>query len=165
MKNPAMLLLAFGLFLSGCAATKNSRSRSSTPTIPAGPVTTSAAAPSMIGAGTRLVVRTTEAISSARDTPGKTYAAEVSNDIVDQGGTLLVPKGSPVQLTVVAASADLQLALLSMTVNGKTYQVTSATTEGAAGPRAGRGTEVRVPAESLITFRLQETIQLVGHAP
>ena len=136
-KLPTFILASAGLFLSGCAATTASRSRNSTST-PAGPVTTSAAAPSMIGAGTNLVVRTTEAISTARDTPGKTYSAEVTNDIVDQGGNMLVPKGSPVQLTAVASpggtsdATEVQLAILSMTVNGKTYQVTSATAEGGA---------------------------------
>jgi hypothetical protein len=152
------------------------------------------------------MVRTTEAISTARDTPGKTYSAEVTNDIVDQGGNMLVPKGSPVQLTAVASpggtsdATEVQLAILSMTVNGKTYQVTSATAEGGAslerpeqsaratekahrgalfgtvtGTTSGggaaadqvvtRGKEVRVPADSVITFRLEQTIQLVGYTP
>ena len=205
-KLPMFVLASAALFLSGCAATTGSGSTQNTPKAPAGPATTSAAAPSMIGAGTSLVVRTTEAISTARDTPGKTYSAEVTNDIVDQGGSLLVPKGSSVQLTVVAsptggtASApDQQLAVLSITVRGRTYQVTSATTEGVSPvspgqsasatekPRSGallgtvtgttagggaaagdvmtRGKEVRVPANSVLTFRLEQTIQLVGYTP
>ena len=117
---------------------------------------------------------------------------------------MLVPKGSPVQLTVVAsptggtaATPDLQLALLSMTVNGKTYLVTSATADAGASsvsqdqrptvtekPLRGallgtglgsgtsgviqamtRGKELHLPTKTAITFRLEQTIQLIGYVP
>ena len=209
MKRKSQIVLASaGLLLTGCATTQGSRTARAYATqaraTPAGPVTTSASAPSMIGAGTSLVVSTNEAISTAQDIAGKTYAAEVTNDIVDQGGSMLVPKGSPVQLTVVAsptggtaAAPDLQLALLSMTVNGKTYLVTSATADAGASsvsqdhrptvtekPLRGallgtglgsgtsgvvqamtRGKELHLPTKTAITFRLEQTIQLVGYVP
>src|SRR5688500_8756364 len=117
MKSLPLLMLALeGLFLSGCAANTGSRSRNTTPGTPTGPVAVSAAAQGMIGGGTSLVVRTTEAIATGRDTPGKTYSAEITTDIVDQGGIMLAGKGSPVQLTVVASpmgtavAPELQLA-------------------------------------------------------
>jgi hypothetical protein len=200
MKHLTVVVFASsGFLVTGCATSRSPQSAVSTPATPAAtPVITSASAPSMIGAGTSLIVRTNETISTAQDTPGKTYAAEITNDIVDQGGSMLVPKGSPVQITVVAAptggpaAPDLQLALLSMTVKGKTYQVTSATADAGAiagsraqsttapgKPRSGallgtgtgaaqvmtRGKEVRIPAKSSITFQLEQTIQLVGYTP
>ena len=89
MKRKSQIVLASaGLLLTGCATTQGSRTARASATqaraTPAGPVTTSASAPSMIGAGTSLVVSTNEAISTAQDIAGKTYAAEVTNDIVDQ---------------------------------------------------------------------------------
>ena len=187
------------VFLSGCAATTHSGPTNSTRTTPIGPVTTSHAAHGMVGAGTNLQVRTVDDISPGTDTPGKTYSAVTTNDIVDQGGNMLVPKGSPAQMSVVASptggttAEGPQLALLSITVNGKTYQVSSvmaqavpsATAGGQAGTNAAAGTvaasttggnstsgqvvtrgkEMRVPTGSMLTFRLEQAIQLVGHAP
>src|SRR6185503_137324 len=98
------VIASAGLLLDGCAGTKTVASRTSTTsTPPPGPVTVSSAAPGSIGAGTMLVVRTSEAISTVQDAPGKTYSADTIGDIVDQGSTTLVPKGSRVQLIATAS--------------------------------------------------------------
>jgi hypothetical protein len=168
----------------------------------------------VIPAGTQIAIRTNEAISAK--TPGQTYAAQTASEIQTQDGKMLVPQGSAVQLTVVDVSEGgrvgtktMQLALKSVTVNGKTHNVsTIPVTEsgkeglgrnrrtaemvgggallgtvigaiagggsgaaigaavGAAGGAAAqvltRGEEVRVPAESVITFRLDEPLRLEG---
>jgi hypothetical protein len=205
-----VVMASAGLVLSGCARSAGGGSgtaaRNSVPSTPKGPVATSPAAHGVIGAGTELVIRTTEAISSTRDEAGKTYSAEVANDIVDQGSNMLVPKGSRAQLTLLATgdnteASDRQLAVLSITVNGKTYQVTAAPqgsgtaagsassgnstgsadraaflgevlgeTRAAAGversdqPKA-RGKEVNIPANTVIRFRLENSILLKGYTP
>ena len=212
MKILSMIVIASaGFVLSGCGESVRARSRNtgaqnSVPTTPSGPVTTSPAAHGVIGAGTELIIRTTEAIDSVRDEAGKTYSAEVANDVVDQGANMLVPKGSRAQLTLVAAgdnteASNRRLAVLSITVNGKTYQVTAApeasgTGAGSAsrgksgesadraaflgsiigtGPGGGaederdqakaRVKEVNLPANSVITFRLEQSILLKGYTP
>jgi hypothetical protein len=166
-----------------------------------------------------MIVRTNDAISSERAEPGKTYSAEITNEVIDQTGRVLVPRGSRAQLAVVDMSgggavgtAELGLALRSLTVNGRTYEVATATegqqadreglgrnrrtaemvgggallgtvigaiagggsgaavgaAVGAAGGAAAqvltRGKEVRVPAESVLTFRLDQPIQLRGYS-
>src|ERR687892_716013 len=122
-----VVMASAGLVLSGCANSAGRGSgtdaRKSVPSTPKGPVATSPAAHGIIGAGTELVIRTTEAISNTRDEAGKTYSAEVANDVVDQGANMLVPKGSRAQLTLVAAgdnteASNRRLAVLSITVNG-----------------------------------------------
>jgi hypothetical protein len=172
----------------------------------------------MIPAGTEMVVRTNDAISTEKAAPGNTYSAEVTNEVIDQTGKVLVPRGSRAELAVVETSsggavgtAELGLALHSLTVNGRAYQVSTAT-EGQEADRAGlgknrrtaemvgggallgtvigaiagggsgaavgaavgaaggaaaqvltRGKEVRVPAETVLTFRLDQPIQLQGY--
>ena len=187
-----------------------SRSRTTAP--PASPVTAQTTAPGVIPAGTTFAVRANETIASSE--PGKSYLAEVAQDIVDQNGAVLIPKGSPAELAVVATDSGgvtgtrtMQLALRSMTINGRRMNVSSETAEsrgtegigknrrtaeavgggallgtllgaiagggsgaaagaaiGAAGGAAAqvltRGSEVRVPAETILTFRLDQPVRL-----
>lgn len=199
------------LALSGCAATTGTRSRTTAPT---GPQSTGTASLEQIPAGTTLVIRTNENISAGRATPGQQYSAEVAQDIVNTSGQVLVPRGSPAQLTVLDASgggavgsSEVELALSTVTVGGRTYTVqtdvveregqeglganertarnvgggaalgaiigaiagggTGAATGAAIGAAGGaaaqvltRGDRVRVPAESVLTFRLDRPIRL-----
>jgi hypothetical protein len=201
------------LVLAGCAAT-SSQTRTTAP--PAGPVQAATTEPGVIPAGTTFAVRTNEDINSEQS--GKVYAAEVVQDIVDQSGKVLVPNKSPVQLVIAQATsagtvgtATMELALRSVTVNGRRYAVTTAGVEqrgdeglgrsrrtaemvgggallgtligavagggsgaaigavaGAAGGAAAqvitRGKEVRVPAETVLTFRLDQPLRLEGFA-
>lgn len=169
----------------------------------------------LIPAGTTMVIRTNESISADSAVAGGQYAAEVAQDVVNAQGQVLIPRGAPAQLTVNEATtggtvgtSELQLALWSVTANGRTYRVTSDVTEregrgglganertaktvgggaalgaligavagggsgaaigaavGAAGGAAAqvltRGEAVRVPAETLLTFRLENPIRLM----
>ncbi|MDX2154619.1 MAG: hypothetical protein SFV54_28005 [Bryobacteraceae bacterium] len=197
----------------GCAMRDTS---ASTTNAPSGPVYASTTSTGLIPSGTQVVIRTNEAIAGTKASAGQTYSAEVARDIVNQNGTTLVPNGSPARVSIVemgggtaGTSRELQLALQSVTVNGRTYNVTSDVAEqggdrglgtnrrtaeyvgggallgtvigaiagggsgaaigaavGAAGGAATqvltRGSEVRVPAETLITFQTERPIRLAG---
>jgi hypothetical protein len=142
--------------------------------------------------------------------------AQVEQDIMNQAGELLVPKGSAAELVVVQSeeagtvgTATMELAVRSISVRGREYPVVTAGVErrgeegiganrrtaenvgggavlgtiigaiagggrgaaigavvGAAGGAAAqvltRGEEVRVPAETILTFRLDRPWQLQG---
>jgi hypothetical protein len=157
-------------------------------------------------------VRANEAIDTKQ--AGGVYSAEVAQTIQDANGKVLVPAGSPAKLTVVESSSggavgtrQIELAIQSITVNGKQYQIQSASrTEkgpsglgtnrrtaemvgggaaigaligaiagggkgaaagaaiGAAGGAATqvltRGDTVRIPAETVMNFRTQESWRL-----
>jgi hypothetical protein len=168
-----------------------------------------------IPAGAQLSVRTDEQIQADAQSVGQTYQAEIAQDVVDQNGRVIIPKGSPARLTVANMNSgtmgvgnnQVQLALQSVNVNGRDYMLQSNTQSassnrgigknkrtaemvgggavlgtvigavagggkgavlgavlgGAAGGTAQvltRGKEVKVPAESVLTFRLDQPVQL-----
>lgn len=176
--------------------------------------------PGLIPAGTEVMLLTSEPINTDKrlDRP---FNARIAHDIVSQSGRILVPMGAPAELVVaqvdqggIRGTPSLELAIRSITVNGKRYPIDAATapttTEqgragvgrsrrtlrmvgggaglgtlvgGLAGGGSGaaigaavgagagattqiltRGSRVSVPAESLLTFRLTEPMQLRGYA-
>ena len=85
-------------------------------------------------AGTELPVRANETIDSAKAAEGQGFAAEVSKDVLNSAGTVVIPKGSQARLVIVSASqggtirgaSDLVLDLSSVTVGGRRYQLEAA---------------------------------------
>jgi|HigsolmetaAR201D_1030396.scaffolds.fasta_scaffold05107_5 hypothetical protein len=196
------------LIASGCSqkSTTTAATRA-----PAGPVYTQTAMSGMVPAGTQLVVRTNETISTQTATPGQAYSAEITRDVVDQTGQVIIPSGSPAELTVVQTGDNqLSLALRSVTVRGNTYAVVTPTVEqertgglgwnrrtlafvgggavlgtligavagGGTGAGIGaivggaggaltqvltRGNEIRVPAETELTFQLDQPVCIQGY--
>jgi len=183
-------------------------------TAPTGPTTVNAQN-GVIPAGTKLTIRTNENIVADQSSAGRTYSAEIARDIVADNSQVLVPKGSPAELTVGkvgsgemgVGSNEVALGLKSVTVNGHAYMVqtnqreaednrgigankrTAEMTGGGAllgtligavagggkgaaigaavGGAAGattqvmtRGHEVKVPAESVLTFKLEAPLTL-----
>jgi hypothetical protein len=172
--------------------------------------------PGLIPAGTTFAIRTNQEINTAQ--AGQTFSAQVEQDIMDQSGGLLVPKGSPAELIVVETSSGgttgtrtMELAVRSVSVNGRSYPIVTGGLErrgdeglganrrtaemvgggavlgtligaiagggkgaaiGAAVGAAGgataqvltRGEEIRVPAESVLTFRLDQPWRLEGYS-
>jgi len=168
-----------------------------------------------IPAGTSLQIRTDEDIQADSQSVGQTYQAEIAQDVVDQNGRVIIPKGSPARMTVGNVNSgtmgvgnnQVALALQSVSINGRDYMLQT-NTQSAAGDRgigknkrtaeyvgggavlgtvigavaggakgavlgailggaAGggaqvltRGKEVKVPAESVLTFRLDQPVQL-----
>jgi hypothetical protein len=162
----------------------------------------------IVPAGTTVPVRTSEEIE-ADESDGRVYRGIVDQDVVDRNRSVLIPRGSDVEL-IVRNIADDELAvdLDAITVNGRRYgiesesnAVTAEKKEGigvnkrtgkyvgagallgaiiggiagggkgaaigaGAGAAAGagaqvltRGREVKIPAETLLTFRLQEPMR------
>jgi hypothetical protein len=161
-------------------------------------------------------VRTDEAIQATSAAEGRTYSAQITREVVGGDGSVLVPRGAPAQLAVLAVdeggrvtSGKLQLALRSITINGQNYLVqtdtsvsgeqglganrrtatmvgggaalgtlvgaiagggTGAAIGAATGAAAGaavqvltKGDEVKVPAETVLTFRLDQPVRLQGY--
>jgi hypothetical protein len=164
--------------------------------------------------GTELLVRTDENINSQSAAEGRTYPASVVQDIADEKGNVVIPRGSEAQLVVrqvneggAVSNGNFILDLESVRVNGRRYRVSSADVEAkdqsgigknkrtaemvgggavlgtllgaiagggkgaaigaAAGAAAGggvevltKGREIRVPAETVLHFRLEQPLHL-----
>jgi len=135
------IALVCALALSGCADR-----RPPTATV-APPVTRVAGDLSEIPAGTSLEVRTLETIKSDSAVDGRTYQAEIAQDVVTGSGRVLIPKGSPARLVMISSKdsgkvmgAQVQFGLQTVQVNGREYTVTSAATKRSAGLGANQQT-------------------------
>jgi hypothetical protein len=172
---------------------------------------------SELAAGTQISVRTEETIDSGRAVEGQTFAAEVSRDVLDSNGDVVIPRGANAQIVIKSASkggrirgaSDLVLDLASVSVEGRRYELNTRdivrrgkaglgknertakyTAGGAAvgaiigaiagggkgaaigagsGAGAGataqvltKGDSVKVPVESILTFRLDSPLRVVA---
>jgi len=166
-------------------------------------------------AGALIPVRSEETIDAAVAAPGQTYAAEVTRNVTDADGAVVIPRGSNAQIIIRSASrggrikgaSDLVLDLDSVSVEGRRYTLetqdvvrkgrdgvgrnrrTAEFTGGgaaigaiigaiagggkgaaigaASGAGAGAGTQIvtkggaiRIPAETILTFRLEAPLQV-----
>jgi hypothetical protein len=165
-------------------------------------------------AGTEIAVLTNDAIDSATATEGKTFSADVAENVTNSAGQIVIPKGSPAELVLrkvtsggVTGSSELTLDLQSVKVGGRRYTVNTADLEqkgsqglgankrtaemvgggaalgtligaiaghgkgaaigAAAGAAAGAGTQiltrgksVKVPAEAILRFKLDQPLRL-----
>jgi hypothetical protein len=208
-----LAIIALLVLMTGCTREQITRTGQDRPTAPKTATVQADAPAGVISAGTTFAVRANENIDSNQ--PGGTYRAEVAQTIEDRSGKVLVPAGSPAELTVVDVSSGgvvgtrtISLALRSVTVNGVRHTIQTAdTTEGgpagvgtnrrtaemvgggaaigaligaiagggkgaaigaAVGAAGGaatqvltRGDTVRVPAETVMTFQLDQPWELV----
>ena len=166
-------------------------------------------------AGALIPVRSEETIDAAVATGGQTYAAEVTRDVTDAEGAVVIPRGSNAQIIIRSAArggrikgaSDLVLDLDSVSIEGRLYTLdtqdmirkgrdgigknrrTAEFTGGgaaigaiigaiagggrgaaigaASGAGAGAGTQIvtkgsaiRIPAESILTFRLDAPLRV-----
>ncbi len=166
-------------------------------------------------AGALIPVRSEETIDAAVASAGQTYAAEVTRDIKDADGAVVIPRGSNAQIIIRSAAkggrikgaSDLVLDLDSVSVEGRRYRLdtqdmiqkgrdgvgankrTAVFTGGgaaigaiigaiagggkgaaigaASGAGAGAGTQIvtkgaaiRIPAETILTFRLDAPLRV-----
>jgi len=166
-------------------------------------------------AGALIPVRSEETIDAAVASQGQTYAAEVTRNITDADGAVVIPRGSNAQIIIRSSSrggrikgaSDLVLDLDSVSVEGRRYTLdtqdvvrkgrdgvgknrrTATFTGGgaaigaiigaiagggkgaaigaASGAGAGAGTQIvtkggsiRIPAETILTFRLDSPLQI-----
>jgi hypothetical protein len=169
-----------------------------------------------IAAGTEIAVRNDEMIDSSKAADGQTYAAEVTDDVHDASGAVVIPRGANARLVIKSAASggrirgasDLVVDLQSVSVEGQQYAVTATDYEqtgregigankrtaefagggaalgavigaiagkgkgaligGASGAGAGaltqiltKGSAVKIPAETLMTFKLEKPVRIV----
>src|SRR5690348_15359531 len=194
-------------------STSDSTSNRNTQTVPRTAERVRTSRTDVLPTGTQLAIRTNENIEATQADNGKTYSAEVARSIEDQHGNVLVPKGSPVALTIASVKNptlgenQAELALHSITIHGRRYLVSTNTVAqqgtgglgknkktaemvgggallgtvigavagggkgaaigavlgGAGGAGAQvltKGKQVKVPAESVLTFQLSQPIRL-----
>lgn len=168
-----------------------------------------------VPAGTQVSVRNEETIDSSRAVEGQTFAAEVTRDVVDADGAVVIPHGSNAQIVIRSASgggrfhgkSDLAMDLESVSIDGRRYRLetvdvvkrgkdgvggnkrtakfagsgaaigavigalaghgkgaaigaASGAGAGVAGEILTKGQAVRVPAETIITFRLEAPLRV-----
>jgi hypothetical protein len=140
-----------------------------------------------IAAGTGISVRNSETIDVMKS-DGRVFSGVVDQDVLDENGDTAIPRGSYAKLIVKNASDQyLALDLELVEVNGLRYMVTTNgdRTEGerragiGQNPRAGdlvdggalidsitqlftRGKAAKIPAESFLTFRLEQPLKIGG---
>jgi len=170
-----------------------------------------------LAVGTEVPVRSEETIDSARAADGQTYAAEVTADVRDAAGDVVIPGGANAQIVIRSAakggrirgSSDLVLDLASVSVGGQMYQLSTtdmvqqgkagmgankrtaeytgggaaigaiigaiaghgkgAALGAASGAGAGaitqivtKGGSIKVPAETVLTFKLDKPLRVVA---
>ena len=167
--------------------------------------------------GSEISVRTNETIDSGTAAEGQTFDAEVTRDVKDANGDVVIPRGSSARLVIKSASkggrfrgaSDLVLDLQSVTINGKQYAIDvsdisqkgksgvgankrtaeyagggallgaiigaiagggkGAAIGAGAGAGAGvltqvltKGGAIKVPVESVLTFRLDKPLKVIA---
>jgi hypothetical protein len=124
--------------------------------------------------GTTISVRTNETIDVARQ-DNRVYTGIVDQGVRGSEGRILIPRGSPVELFVrLARDNDLILDLESVVANGVRYavktdpnRVESRRDDSLVGAIVGairggevRGRAVRIPRDSVISFRLERPLEV-----
>jgi hypothetical protein len=124
--------------------------------------------------GTVIPVRTNEAIDVDRS-DNRVYRAIVDQDVRGNTGRVAIPRGANVELIVrIERDNDLIIDLESVVVNGQRYAVKADANRvgsqrddsliggiiGAISGGEARGRAVRIPRDSVVTFRLQRSLEL-----
>ena len=84
--------------------------------------------------GTEISVRNEETIDSSKAAEGQTYPAEVTADVVDGSGAVVIPSGANAQIVIKSATkggkirgaSDLVLDLATVSVDGREYRLSTA---------------------------------------
>lgn len=128
----------------------------------------------MLQPGTVVPVRTQEPIDVER-TDNRIFYGVIDQDVRGDNGRLAIPRGAHAELIVrVARDNDLILDLESVVVNGQRYGIRTEANRvesrpdnsivgnilGAINGGEVRGRAVRIPRGSVVTFRLQQPLQM-----
>lgn len=86
-------------------------------------------------AGTEVSVRTNQTIDSKQSQAGQTFDAEIENNVTDQSGNIVIPKGAQATLQLVSTKgalgrSELGLALQSVSVNGRQMMLQTNSVQG-----------------------------------
>jgi len=124
--------------------------------------------------GTVIPVRTNSTIDVERK-DNQVYTGIVDQDVRGDDGRLAIPRGSTVELIVrVAPDNDLVIDLESVVVNGERYALRSEPNRqqserdnslvgaivGAIQGGQARGRAVRIPRDSVLTFRIEHSLDV-----
>jgi hypothetical protein len=124
--------------------------------------------------GTKITVRTNQAIEADR-ADDRIYTGVVDEDVRDDRDRMVLPRGSKVELSVrVTRDKDLLLDLESVVANDERYAVDAdpkrvesrgeddiiGAIVGAINGGEGRGRAVRVPRDSVVSFRLERPLNV-----
>lgn len=99
-----------------------------------------------IPANTPVVVRLIDSADSSHDSLGKEYRASLDEPLLNQTGEVVAPRGSDVLIVLtnrqesghLAGKTELRLALRSLTIQGKRYDVSSTDVVEASSSRTAR---------------------------
>jgi hypothetical protein len=104
----------------------------------------------LLPAGTQISVRNEETIDSSKVSEGQTFPAEVTKDVLDGEGNVVIPAGANAQIVIRSASkggrirgaSDLVLDLATVAIDGREYELSTAdlTEKGRSGIGANRRT-------------------------
>jgi hypothetical protein len=104
----------------------------------------------LLPAGTQISVRNEETIDSSKASEGQTFPAEVTKDVRDGEGNVVIPAGANAQIVIRSASkggkirgaSDLVLDLATVAIDGRQYELSTAdlTEKGRSGVGANRRT-------------------------
>jgi len=96
-----------------------------------------------IDSGTTVMVRTNESID-AKESDGRVFTGTVAQDVLNRAGTIVIPKGSDVEMIVKNTSNDdIALDLQSVMVNGERYSVETSDQVVTGDRKEGIGTNKR----------------------
>ena len=124
--------------------------------------------------GTVIPIRTNDSIDVERK-DNRVYYGTVDQDVRGDNGRIAIPRGSNAELIVrVEADNDLILDVESVSVNGERYAVRTdpnrvesqrdygivGAIEGAINGGQVRGRAVRIPRDSVVTFRLERPLAM-----
>ena len=84
--------------------------------------------------GTEISVRNEETIDSSKAVEGQTFPVEVTRDVLDAVGDVVIPRGSNAQIVIRSASkggrfrgtSDLVMDLASVSIDGRRYELSTA---------------------------------------
>jgi len=85
----------------------------------------------LLPVGTEIAVRAEETIDSGKGSEGQTYAGEVTQDVLDADGAVVIPEGSNAKIVIKSSSkggrfvgeSDLVLDLRAVSVEGQEYLI------------------------------------------
>jgi hypothetical protein len=141
--------------------------------------------PILVKPGTEIVVKANQEVSSRTNSSGDQFEASLAEPVI-VGDRVVIPKGAPASGTVVDVksgrfkeSAELTVALDSVTVRGKSYRVKASevtwadkgygkrAAEGAGGDGGGTGAaaltgqlDITISSESKLSFKLENAVEI-----
>jgi hypothetical protein len=124
--------------------------------------------------GTTIPVRVSQSIDVQKE-DSRVYTGTVDQDVRGDRGRIVIPRGSHVEMMVrFARDNDLNLDLESVIINGQRYGIRSENKHmesrrdnsvvgqivGAINGGEAQGSTVRIPRESVVTFRLAQPLEM-----